>query len=158
METAFAHSLLMEGAAAAAISQLDRVARQRVTWRSLATTLLQEPANPLNLSVSIPPHLAFFFSPPSRRSPLIFLSKIAFNVTGSLFFILSHGTTDMTDNSVSPPLASDKCLLICTTGHLHKRSFDSAAFRCSTSDNVVITTTTCERINPAIHRISMHLH
>ncbi len=62
METAFAHSLLMEGAAAAAISQLDSVARQQVTWRSLATTLLQEPANPLNLSLSPSPHTSPFFS------------------------------------------------------------------------------------------------
>lgn len=61
METAFAHSLLMEGAAAAAISQLDSVARQQVTWRSLATTLLQEPANPLNLSLSPSPHTSPFF-------------------------------------------------------------------------------------------------
>lgn len=61
METAFAHSLLMEGAAAAAISQLDSVARQQVTWRSLATTLLQEPANPLNLSLSPSPHTSLFF-------------------------------------------------------------------------------------------------
>lgn len=60
METAFAHSPPMEGAAAAAISQLDSVARQQVTWRSLATTPLQEPDNPLNLSFSIPQHLAFF--------------------------------------------------------------------------------------------------
>ena len=65
METAFAHSLLMEGAAAAAISQLDSVARQQVTWRSLATTLLQEPANPLNLSLSPSPHTSAFFFPSS---------------------------------------------------------------------------------------------
>lgn len=61
METAFAHSPLMEGAAAAAISQLDSVARQQVTWRSLATTLLQEPANPLNLSLSPSPNTSLFF-------------------------------------------------------------------------------------------------
>lgn len=61
METAFAYSLLMEGAAAAAISQLDSVAMQRVTWRSLATTLLQEPDNPLNLSLPPSPHTLLFF-------------------------------------------------------------------------------------------------
>lgn len=64
METAFAHSPLMEGAAAAAIFQLDSVARQQVTWRSLATTLLQEPANPLNLSLSPSPHTSLYFPPP----------------------------------------------------------------------------------------------
>lgn len=56
--------LLMEGAAAAAISQLDSVARQQVTWRSLATTLLQEPANPLNLSLSPSPHTSLFILHP----------------------------------------------------------------------------------------------
>lgn len=61
METAFAYSLLMEGAAAAAISQLHSVAMQRVTWRSLATTLLQEPDNPLNLSLPPSPHTSPFF-------------------------------------------------------------------------------------------------
>lgn len=50
-----AHSPPTEGAAAAAVDQLDSVARQQVTWRSLATTLLQEPANPLNLSLSPSP-------------------------------------------------------------------------------------------------------
>lgn len=63
METAFTHSLLMEGAAAAAISQWDSVARQQVTWRSLATTPLQKPDNSFNLSPSIPPHLNNFFVP-----------------------------------------------------------------------------------------------
>lgn len=52
-----------EGAAAAAISPLDSVARQQVTWRSLATTLLQEPANPLNLSLSPSSNTSFFSSP-----------------------------------------------------------------------------------------------
>lgn len=71
METAFAYSLLMEGAAAAAIPQLHSVAMQRVTWRSLATTLLQEPDNPLNLSLPPSPHtlpcflfIFWFFHPP----------------------------------------------------------------------------------------------
>lgn len=45
-------------------SLLDSVARQQVTWRSLATTLLQEPANPLNLSHSPPPLPPFFLHPP----------------------------------------------------------------------------------------------
>lgn len=82
METAFAHSLLMEGAAAAAISQLDSVARQQVTWRSLATTLLQEPANSLNLSLPPSPHTSLFFLHP----PLLFISKITLNATESVFF------------------------------------------------------------------------
>ena len=96
METAFAHSLLMEGAAAAAISQLDSVARQQVTWRSLATTLLQEPANPLNLSLSPSPHTSVFFyslHPPVRllcsSSPklLLMLLDLSF-LHGTLFFLL----------------------------------------------------------------------
>lgn len=70
--------LLMEGAAAAAISQLDSVARQQVTWCSLATTLLQEPANPLNLSLSPFPNTSIFFSIPLYIS-LLLLSKTAFS-------------------------------------------------------------------------------
>lgn len=79
METAFAHSPLMEGAAAAAISQLDSVARQQVTWRSLATTLLQEPANPLNLSLSPSPNTSLFFSSIPFYISLLLLSKMAFS-------------------------------------------------------------------------------
>lgn len=80
METAFAHSPLMEGAAAAAISQLDSVARQQVTWRSLATTLLQEPANPINLSLSPSPNTSlFFFSSIPFYVSLLLLSKTAFS-------------------------------------------------------------------------------
>lgn len=73
-----AHSPLTEGAAAAAVDQLDGVARQQVTWRSLATTLLQEPANPLNLSpppspnTSLPPHL----DPPAPVSPKLPLALL----------------------------------------------------------------------------------
>lgn len=72
----------MEGAAAAAISQLDSVARQQVTWRSLATTLLQEPANPLNLSLSPSPHTPriMLFHPPvsllSSSSPKLLLMLV----------------------------------------------------------------------------------
>lgn len=89
METAFTHSLLMEGAAAAAISQLDSVARQQVTWRSLATTPLQKPDNPLNLSLPPSPHTSIFlFSVPFW----LFVCKIASNVAGLLhiFMAISH--------------------------------------------------------------------
>lgn len=62
-----AHSPPTEGAAAAAVDQLDSVARQQVTCRSLATTLLQEPANPLNLSLSPSPNTLL----PSLSLPLL---------------------------------------------------------------------------------------
>lgn len=133
METAFAHSLLMEGAAAAAISQLDSVARQQVTWCSLATPLLQEPANPLNLSLSVSPspHTSLFFpSIPLYVSSVHLLITVSLNVATSFFFLWHFLVCD---NSTSPPLASDKCLLICTKGHLHKHSFEGATFRCITA-------------------------
>lgn len=76
METVFTRSLLMVGAAAAAISQLDSVARQQVTCRYLATTPLQEPDNPLNLSLPPFPRTLLFF--PSMHL-LLFLSYTAFN-------------------------------------------------------------------------------
>ena len=54
----------------------------------LATTPLQEPDNPLNLSLPPSPHTSHF--PPSPcTSALFFLSKIAFNVTGSLIFFMA---------------------------------------------------------------------
>lgn len=61
-----AHSPPTEGAATAAVDQLDSVARQQVTWCSLATTLLQEPANPLNLSLAPSPNTLL---PPSSLCP-----------------------------------------------------------------------------------------
>ena len=88
METAFAHSLLMEGAAAAAISQLDSVARQQVTWCSLATTLLQKPANPLNLFLSPSPHTLLF--PPSLVPPFCSSSPKLLLMLLDLFFY--HGS------------------------------------------------------------------
>lgn len=69
-----AHSPLMEGAAAAAVDQLDGVARQQVTWRSLATTLLQEPANPLNLSLSPSPNTSL--PPPAPVFPKLPLALL----------------------------------------------------------------------------------
>lgn len=64
----------MEGAATAAVDRLDSVARQQVTWRSLATTVLQEPANPLNLSLSPSPNTLL---PPPHSVSLLLLSKTA---------------------------------------------------------------------------------
>lgn len=83
VETAFAHSLLMEGGAAAAISQLDSVTQQQVTWRSLATTLPQGPANPEPLSFSKPPYLSFLYHA-SYRSRSFILSQMTQNSTSTL--------------------------------------------------------------------------
>lgn len=147
METAFAHSLLMEGAAAAAISQLDSVARQQVTWRSLATTLLQEPANPLNLSLPPSPHTSLFFPPPS--APLYSSSALPLLLMLPDLSFFFHGALLLLITAPLPPLASDKCLLICATGHLHKHSFEGAAFRCIAvyQTNFIMITTHCRQEN-----------
>lgn len=124
METAFAYSLLMEGAAAAAIPQLHSVAMQRVTWRSLATTLLQEPDNPLNLSLPPSPHTLPCFYLFFGFSILLYIYSSKKCIRP---FIFSREASSLTDKSLPYPPALDKCLLICAMGHLHKCRFEGCS-------------------------------